>query len=350
MQDGADRRSTGGSLDPARLGESAVEGYCEVLEIEPDRRSPRPGGFVWRPCSVEQELWAVPRMSGRPASGQRVVARCRLDVDPQRARTAIARLDALNRRSLLAAWIEDPEAAGLALVSTTWLEAESSRWRELWWILAATLQLVQAEHMAAELGDPIEAAGARNARAARNNPSLALAGDILAAGRSQACPLRAADFSAAAFQEPGDWLLPSADERGLGALIPLDPQMPASEFMQAARETGGETPAAVLRLDATARHPEVGSGLAVLLRLPSGLAGDASVARAARLNRAELEQPGAASQLGAWLSDARGLVWSAFLPSLLWLEMEPTDRRPALHGLLTDLARRTVWAAAQLES
>ena len=87
-----------------------------------------------------------------------------------------------------------------------------------------------------------------------------------------------------------------------------------------------------------------------LLRLPDSLAaaGAEAEALAAALNLAESEGASELSLLGAWSADDQGLAYTAFIPTLVWLETDAGDRPERLTALLAELAARTAWASTRL--
>lgn len=326
-----------------------------MLEIEPRWCVEERDGFTWWGHRLAQRAWAEP---GRPAigrEGERVLASTRVLDGLERRSGLPATLSALNRSAVLGAWLHRPGSAALDLVSIADLTFGAD-WREMWWILAATLQLAQAEAqaeaLAAQIGGQIAVGAAPiGGLPERPAPGLSLAAEVARAGHGFDCPLTEADFSDAAFAEDGDWLFPVPDARGLGAILPLNPDQPAGEFLEPAHAGHGQSlPAARLRLDSGARHPALGSGSMALLRLPDSLAaaGAEAEALAAALNLAESEGASELSLLGAWSADDQGLAYTAFIPTLVWLETDAGDRPERLTALLAELAARTAWASTRL--
>ena len=101
-------------------------------------------------------------------------------------------------------------------------------------------------------------------------------------------------------------------------------------------EFATDTPAR-LELDAEARHPSLGSGLLMRLKLP--VEPDAMVAQ--RLNANERLEPDA-HQLGAWCVDEEhGLMFTGFIPAAAWV--------PELsRALVYHLSAKNEWARALL--
>ena len=89
---------------------------------------------------------------------------------------------------------------------------------------------------------------------------------------------------------PKPWLMANEGENGLTAEFPFPGCMP---------------PTALLTLDNEIRHPLLGSGLFILLRLPLNLRGANVESLASQLNLAELRNPTRTHFMGSWCVDSR---------------------------------------------
>jgi hypothetical protein len=120
--------------------------------------------------------------------------------------------------------------------------------------------------------------------------------------------------------EPRPWLMASNDVNRLDADL----------------EFAGDLHAR-LELDAAARHPSLGSGLQLRLKLPV----EPDVMVAQRLNANERLEPDA-HQLGAWcVDDEHGLMFTGFVPAAAWV--------PELsRALVYHLSAKNEWARALL--
>ncbi len=97
------------------------------------------------------------------------------------------------------------------------------------------------------------------------------------------------DFHAAMEVNPKPWLMANEGEDGLTAEFPFPGCMP---------------PSALLTLDNEIRHPVLGSGLFILLRLPLNLRGANVESLASQLNLAELRNPTRTHFMGSWCVDS----------------------------------------------
>jgi hypothetical protein len=90
---------------------------------------------------------------------------------------------------------------------------------------------------------------------------------------------------------PSPWLMANAGEDGLTAEFSFPGCMP---------------PTALLTADNKAKHPYMGSGLSLLLRLPLKLRGVNVAWLASKLNAAELGMPTRCHFMGSWCLDTEG--------------------------------------------
>jgi hypothetical protein len=97
------------------------------------------------------------------------------------------------------------------------------------------------------------------------------------------------DFHAAMKLDPRPWLMANESGKGLTAEFPFPGCMP---------------PTALLTLDNEIRHPLLGSGLFVLLRLPLNLRGANVESLASRLNLAEGRNQTRTHFMGSWCVDS----------------------------------------------
>ena len=121
--------------------------------------------------------------------------------------------------------------------------------------------------------------------------------------------------------EPRPWLLAANDTHRLDANLDF---------------AAGDVHAR-LELDAEAKHPSLGSGLLMRLKLP--VEPDPAVAQ--RLNANECLEPDS-HQLGAWcVDDEHGLMFTGFIPAAAWV--------PELsRALVYHLSAKNEWARALL--
>jgi hypothetical protein len=111
-------------------------------------------------------------------------------------------------------------------------------------------------------------------------------------------------------------------------------------------EAGLET--ALLQLTADDQHPELGSGLLALLRLPLTLPGAASARLANDFNRAEQEAVTVSPLLGSWCLAGEEVAFVSFTPAFVLRGDSESARRARLLNTAAWMTARSLWAAAEI--
>jgi hypothetical protein len=235
-----------------------------------------------------------------------------------------AKLASVNRFATLSAYVADTSAqtiklhASVSLTADNWLLARSIA------LHAMALQMADAHAEVAELADAFGgqvAATPHPARGLRERPDEMVGIVEIYQQRGEGeSPFSVDEIAELVHLEPRPWLMAANEPQRLDADL---------EFATDSH--------ARLELDASERHPSLGSGLQMRLLLP--VEPDEAIAQ--KLNANESLQPDA-HQLGAWCVDPeRGLMFTGFVPA--------AAHTPGLaRALVYHLSAKNEWARALL--
>ncbi len=234
------------------------------------------------------------------------------------------RLAGLNRLATLSAYVADTTAGTVRLHASVSLTRDNLPMAQRLALHAVALQVADAHAEADELAQIFDAAvdaSTHPTRGPRARPDEMLGVVEVYRQRGQdPSPFTTEEMAALVHIDPRPWIMASSGPSRLSADLAFAEGRPAR-----------------LELDATVRHPALGSGVQLRLLLP--VEPDAAVAQ--RLNASEASLPDA-HQLGAWCVDPEhGLLFGAFIPSGAYAP-------ELLRSLLYHLAGRNEWARALL--
>ncbi len=295
------------------------------MQIEAEWAVQEKTSFTWWASSLRQRVWVAPprEFQGVPLTTLHVETDLLASVPMDES--TWARLAGVNRFASLSAYVADPEARTISLHSSVSLTADNYRLAQTIALHAMALQMADAFAEAAELAS---AFGGQVAASPHPKMGMRLTPDEMVGileiyqqrGASDS-PFEPEELAQLVHVEPRPWLLAANGVHRLDADL---------EFA-----AGGVH--ARLELDAEARHPSLGSGLQMRLKLP--VEPDAMVAQ--RLNANEMLEPDA-HQLGAWcVDDEHGLMFTGFIPAAAWV--------PELsRSLVYHLSAKNEWARALL--
>lgn len=238
--------------------------------------------------------------------------------------TTWERLASMNTLSTLSAYVADQGAGTIRLHASVTLTADNWPMARMLAIHACALQVADAHAEAAELARIFgghQALTAHPTAGSRRKHDELVNVDAVYRERGQGpSPFTPEQIAQLVHLEPRPWLRASSDRHQLSADLEFAKGQPSR-----------------LELDASAQHPDLGSGLQMRLVLPI----ECDPALAQRLNASEAAAPDA-HQLGAWgIDDAQQFVFSAFIPSAVYMpELART--------LIYHLAGRNEWVREQL--
>jgi len=294
------------------------------MQIEAEWAVQEKTSFTWWASSLRQRVWmAEPReFQGVPLTTLHVETDLIAGVPMDDS--TWERLAAVNRFASLSAHVADPAAGTIALHSSVSLTEDNYRLAQTIALHAMALQMADAFAEAAELA---QAFGGEVAASPHPTRGLRLTPDEMVGileiyqqrGAAES-PFSPEELARLVQVEPRPWVLAANDVHRIDADL---------EFADGVN--------ARLELDADTRHPSLGSGLQMRLKLPV----EPDVMVAQRLNANERLEPDA-HQLGAWCVDEEhGLMFTGFVPAAAWV--------PELsRSLVYHLSAKNEWARALL--
>lgn len=280
--------------------------------------------FTWWAHSLAQRVWVAESREFQGVELRTVHVETDLLSGVPMNTSTWARLANLNRYATLSAYVAKTAEGTIRLHSSVSLTQEN-------WLLARTIAL---HAMALQMAD---------AYAEAQELAVAFGGKVNATPHPRQGLREKPDEMVEiieVYQERGDGESPFTTDE-IAELVHLEPRpwvMAANEPQQLLADLEFATDAhARLELDASERHPSLGSGLALRLVLP--VEPDDAIAQ--KLNANEALEPDA-HQLGAWCIDPeRGLMFTGFVPAAAYA--------PGLsRALVYHLSAKNEWARALL--
>lgn len=270
-------------------------------------------------------------------------------------------LSILNRNASLSAYIWNPQTKKIALRSSAYFHTDNASWLSRFFLGVVSVQAAEAhlqpDALAKRVGGEVdESAHPQNGFRAQKDEWLDVITVVFSPQGMNSSRFTTEDFHAVLKLNPEPWLMANEAEKGLTAEFPFPGCIP---------------PTALLTVDNDIRHPLLGSGLLVLLRLPLILHKADADSLACQLNLAELTNPTRSHFMGSWCADSerrldlmrRGLLLTAESVPVGSLEtiakktlsfcsfIPSASYRPGLLGVIIySMAHRARWANQYLAS
>ncbi len=307
------------------------------MQIEAEWAVQERTSFTWWASSLAQRVWMAParEFQGVPLTTLHVETDLIAGVPMDDS--TWTRLAAVNRFASLSAYVADPVARTISLHSSVSLTADNYPLAQTIALHAMALQMADAYAEAAALA---EAFGGEVAASPHPKQGMRLTPDEMV-GILETYRQRGEADSPFEPDELAQLVHVEFEPDELGQLVHVEPRpwlMATNDMhrVDAELEFATDVPAR-LELDAEVKHPSLGSGLQMRLKLP--VEPDAMVAQ--RLNANERLEPDA-HQLGAWCVDEEhGLMFTGFIPAAAWV--------PELsRALVYHLSAKNEWARALL--
>ncbi|MDE3155368.1 MAG: hypothetical protein KGN76_09710 [Acidobacteriota bacterium] len=295
----------------------------------------RPRGFTWWGHTLAQRVWldAVEDYHGTP------IARLHVETDVLRGvpdeAAAIAALVPLNRAASLSSLAVDADGrirlhASIAVTPDNATLAGSLAQHAL--AIQAADAHIKAAPLAAHLGAQV-ARSAHPSHGPRAEPDDLLDAIAFYADKGAGpSPFADVDFRAVALMQPRPWVLARTTGDGLEAELPFLGSKPS--ILDGTGAAAPET--ALLQVQTSVRHAQLGAGLLLRLALPVRT----GVGVANQLNLAETVRP-EGHQLGAWTIDQQNLACYTFVPAVAFAE-------GLVETLIWHVAARALWARGQV--
>lgn len=295
------------------------------MQIEAEWAVQEKTSFTWWASSLRQRVWVTPPREFQGVSLTTLHIETDLISDAPMDESTWIRLAAVNRFASLSAHVADPAAGTISLHSSVSLTADNYRLAQTIALHAMALQMADAYAEAAQLAKAFGgqvAAAPHPIQGMRTTPDEMVGILEIYQQRGEAdSPFTPEELAQLVHVEPRPWLLAANDTHRIDANLDF---------------AAGDVHAR-MELDAEAKHPSLGSGLLMRLKLP--VEPDPAVAQ--RLNANECLEPDS-HQLGAWcVDDEHGLMFTGFIPAAAWV--------PELsRALVYHLSAKNEWARALL--
>jgi hypothetical protein len=294
------------------------------MQIEAEWAVQEQTSFTWWAHTLAQRVSVAPPRELQGVELRTVHIETDLLADVPMTTSTWARLASINRFATLSAYVAERPTGRVRLHSSVSLTSEN-------WLLARAIAL---HAMALQMAD---------AYAEASELALALGGRVDATPHPHNGLRERADEMVGVievYQERGAGDSPFTTDE-IAQLVHLEPRpwvMASNEPQRLLADLGfADDLPARLELDASERHPSLGSGLQMRLMLPV----EPDEALAQKLNANERLEPDA-HQLGAWCVDAeRGVTFTGFVPAAAYA--------PGLsRALAYHLSAKNDWARALL--
>ena len=294
------------------------------MQIEAEWAVQERTSFTWWASSLRQRVWVTEPREFQGVQLTTLHVETDLISDVPMDESTWPRLAGVNRFASLSAYVADPAAGTISLHSSVSLTADNYRLAQTIALHAMALQMADAFAEAAELAT---AFGGQIASSPHPKQGMRTTPDEMVGiletyqQRGEAdSPFTPEELAQLVQVEPRPWLMAANDVHRIDADL----------------EFAGDLHAR-LELDTETRHPALGSGLLMRLKLPV----DPDPMVAQRLNATECLEPDA-HQLGAWcVDDEHGLMFTGFIPAAAWV--------PELsRAMVYHLSAKNEWARALL--
>lgn len=294
------------------------------MQIEAEWAVQERTSFTWWAHTLAQKVWVAPPREFQGVAMHTLHIETDLLADVPMNASTWAKLANVNQFATLSAYVADTTQGTIRLHSSVSLTEDN-------WPLARSIALhAMALQMADAYGEAPELAPAFAGRvAATPHPRQGLRErademvgilEIYQQRGDGDSPFNADEIAELVHLEPRPWTMASNELNRLVADLAFAQDLPAH-----------------LELDASERHPSLGSGLQLRLTMPV----EPDEALAQKLNANECLEPDA-HQLGAWCVDPeRGLLFTGFIPAAAYV--------PGLsRALVYHLSAKNEWARALL--
>lgn len=294
------------------------------MQIEAEWAVQERTSFTWWAHALAQRVWVAEPREFQGVELRTLHIETDLLADVPMTASTWARLASVNRFASLSAYVADQSRQTISLHSSVSLTAENHLLARSIALHAMALQMTdayaEASEMAAAFGarindTPHPVSGLRE----RPDEMVGVVEIYQQRGEGDS-PFNADEIASLVHVEPRPWTMAQNDMLRLSAELEFATDLPAH-----------------MEIDASERHPSLGSGLQLRLMLPV----EPDEALAQKLNANECVEPDA-HQLGAWCVDPeRGLMFTGFVPAAAYA--------PALsRALVYHLSAKNEWARALL--
>jgi hypothetical protein len=280
--------------------------------------------FTWWAHTLAQRVWVAPAREFQGVELRTVHIETDLIADVPLSESTWARLASLNQYATLSSYVAHTSDGTVRMHSSVSVTRENWPLARSIALHAMALQMADAYAEAAELaaafgGRVAASPHPRNGLRERPDEMVGIVEVYQQRGEGES-PFSTDEIAELVHLEPRPWMMAANEPQRLLADLEFAADLPAR-----------------LELDASERHPSLGSGLQMRLSLP--VEPDDAIAQ--KLNANECLEPDA-HQLGAWCIDReRALLFTGFVPAAAYT--------PGLsRALAYHLSAKNEWARALL--
>ncbi len=317
------------------MGPQVIEDLFQRMMIDEEWSVRRERSFTWWGHRLAQHVRAEPVRESFGDDVVRVQAMTDLLKSvPDNGRTSDL-LSALNTHASLSAFLWDRSRGRVTLISSAYFHAQNLPWLRLTFAGACAIQAADAHIKVDGLAEMLGAAPDESHHPTSGPRTVAddmlnVIERLFAAEGQKPSPFSREDFDSLLELPSAPWLLANADDTALTAELPFP---------------GCRPPTALLRVDTEEKHPQLGSGALMLLKLPVSPGPEGAAVVSHKLNAAETTGWACSHQLGAWCSDpeVQGVTFVSFVPTALY-------KPGLLENLVYSMAIRARWANEFLAS
>lgn len=329
---------TSSSLDKAAdVGPGIIAFLFTSMGIDEAWSVHEPRSFTWWGHRLAQRVWAAPARDSDGFAVVRLGAETDLLRNVPNTRAVAERLAALNHHATMSAFIWDPAQASVSLRCVAYAHPETAGSVRLLFGTACGLQAADAHIKVDGLAklldaDPAVSAHPTSGPRPEMDNMLSVIEQVFAPSGAEPAPFSERDFAAVANSRVIPWLKSEAKGLTLTGLTSSQDH---------------PSGAGLMTLSGSSRHPQLGSGLLSVLRIPIDYEPDLLLAVCHELNWTEATTTTARSYLfGAWCPQPKpqqGLAFASFIPT--------ASCRPGLVELIAlSMAARAAWARKSLEA
>lgn len=326
------------------FGPQTLDAVIEAMQLDEDWTTRDSRSVTWWSYALAQKISvSEPRLVGDQTAVRLQSCIDLVHVGGHGTDDVSAIVSALNAESAVSSLVWDHERHVVSSVITAYPLSTTAEW-SLLFARAAVMQGFDAHALVVKLHEQLRDCEPM----ASNHPTLGerLTPDPVFASIEHTLipigegPSRFAGRELAALADRDDigWLLANGDAHDFTANLPFVVPGDTRTGLSAIRDSS------LFQLSTTTPHPEFGSGLYAILRLPIDVPDHEIAALAGGLNRAEALETTGFSFTGSWFPDPdikATLTYHAFTPSAF--------AGPGLISLVTqDMALRNHWAAQRL--
>lgn len=343
------------------VGPQLLTFIYDQMKIDPEWSVYEDRSLTWWGHRLAQRIWAEPVILEDGDEIVRVHAETDVLRNVKTEAHATQSLSILNRNASLSAYVWNPETKEISLRSSAYFHSQNLPWLSVFFLSSISLQAAEAhlqpDALAKLIGGEVdESAHPKNGFREKRDEMLDVIKLLYAPEGNKPSGFTKKDFHAAMTLDPSPWLMATESEKGLTAEFPFPGCVP---------------PTALLTVDNETKHPQLGNGLFILLRLPLKLRGADVDSLASRLNLAELKNTTRSHFMGSWCVDSPRNMKLAQLGLLLMGESLPVGvlergaketlsfcsfipsvcHRPGLlENIVYTMGCRTMWANEYLAS